>query len=245
MFNRRISDNISIPGDYQFNALISGYAPQRFWHQTKYIEARKLLAPNSGDMILDVGCGSGVFASQLAMDHNVSVIGIDSNEAAINFARKQFKKPNVTFMLGYIDQLQFSNNSINRIALLEVIEHIYPEQTLISLLDFYRILQTGGRLVISTPNAKSFWPIIEFMLDNLRIIPKLSVDQHVSSYDNKEIVELANQAGFRLVKSKTINGIAPWISIFNWKLAERFHKFEQRIHIKYGNILLVCFEKKQ
>lgn len=244
MINRRNGDKISIPGDYQYLVLEEGFAPQRFWHFVKYSEAARWLDPKPDDMILDVGCGSGVFAAQLADRVSNQVIGIDSNEVAIVFARKQFRKPNLRYDLGFVDDLNFPENSINKISFLEVIEHIYPEQAANTLCEFYRILHTGGRLVISTPNSNSLWPLIELMMDNMKIVPKMSEDQHVVSYNANSLIALGELSGFRLVTCRTINGIAPWLALISWKFALFIHKLEQLSPHRFGNILLVCFEKK-
>jgi len=68
---RRMGDVIRIPGDYQHRVLNTGPAPQRFWHDAKYREALRWLSPQAGDRILDLGCGSGVAASMLAITPHI------------------------------------------------------------------------------------------------------------------------------------------------------------------------------
>ncbi len=108
-----------------------------------------------------MGCGSGVAASLLAQTNGTQILGIDVSEDAINYARSQFQSPNLKFEVGLVDELDFEDASIDKIALLEVIEHIYPEQALKALGEYFRLLKPGGRLVVTTPNSHSLWPIIE------------------------------------------------------------------------------------
>lgn len=71
-----------ISGDYQYRAITSGSSPQRFWHHSKKCAITHFLPPSQEDMVLDVGCGSGVIASFLS-EFGASVIGLDANEEAI------------------------------------------------------------------------------------------------------------------------------------------------------------------
>lgn len=47
-----------------------------------------LLAPQSGDRILDVGCGSGWFTRRLSGLAGVGVVGVDVDEASLAFGRR-------------------------------------------------------------------------------------------------------------------------------------------------------------
>ena len=242
-YARRIGDRISIPGDYQFRVLHHGPTPQRFWHHAKIMEAERWLSPNYGDVILDVGCGSGVLAARLAEHSGTEVIGIDANEDAIRFSKQKFSKPNLSFYHGLIDDINLQDNFADKIAFLEVIEHISLEQASEVINNFYRYLRHEGRLVITTPNANSLWPFIEWTLDSLRLVPHMAEDQHVIIYRPVQIVELGQRAGFNLVTCRSINWIAPWLALFSWRLALTFHKWEQTKPHTLGSILLLCFEK--
>lgn len=48
-----------------------------------------LLAPKSGDRILDVGCGTGWFTRRLSGHAGVEVVGVDVDEAALAFGRQR------------------------------------------------------------------------------------------------------------------------------------------------------------
>jgi trans-aconitate methyltransferase len=54
----------------------------------------ELLAPRAGERILDLGCGTGHLTSKIA-EGGAEVVGIDSSEAMIEQARKNF--PNLRF----------------------------------------------------------------------------------------------------------------------------------------------------
>lgn len=240
---RRMGDVIDIPGDYQYKALIAGPAPQRFWHHAKYLEALSWLEPRAGDRILDLGCGSGVAAAMLARTEGTEVVGIDVKEEAVHYARRQFQAPNLRFEVGMVDDLDFEDASIDKIALLEVIEHIYPDQAMKAVRECSRLLKPTGRLVVTTPNSHSLWPIIEWGLDLLRLVPSLKGDQHVTNYTASGLIDLAQGSGLNVVTCRTTHLLAPWLALVSWRLALHIHRLEQRQPHGLGNLLFACFEK--
>jgi SAM-dependent methyltransferase len=240
---RRMGDVIRIPGDYQHRVLNTGPAPQRFWHDAKYREALRWLSPQAGDRILDLGCGSGVAASMLAQTVGTQVVGIDVSEEAIQYARRQFQGPSLRYEVGMVDELGFEDASVDKIALLEVIEHIYPDQAMKVMRECFRLLRPGGRLVVTTPNSHSLWPMIEWGLDLFRLVPSLKGDQHVNNYTASGLIDLAHSGGFTVVTCRTMHFLAPWLAIFNWRLALQVHRLEQIRSHRLGNLLLACLER--
>ena len=57
----------------------------------------------------------------------------------------------------------FATNLFDCILLSEVIEHLEVPQ--ISIREAARVLCPGGRLLITTPNYRSFWPVMEWAVD--------------------------------------------------------------------------------
>lgn len=243
-YQRRMGDSIRIPGDYQHRILNTGPAPQRFWHYAKYQEAMHWLAPESGDVILDLGCGSGVAASMFAQTDGTRVLGIDTKEGAVRYARNRFRASNLAFVVGSVDELGLGNESVDKIALLEVIEHLYLEQAARTVSECSRVLKPGGRLVVTTPNMNSLWPVIEWVLDLLRLVPNLKGDQHVNGFNALGLIALAEHLELKVVTCRTIHLMAPWLAILSWQLALHVHRMEQRWSNRFGNLLLACFEKQ-
>jgi 2-polyprenyl-3-methyl-5-hydroxy-6-metoxy-1,4-benzoquinol methylase len=240
---RYVGDRIAIRGDYQLRAISEGIAPQRFWHEAKVREAQRWIDPRAGDVILDVGCGSGVLAARLAGVAGTRVIGVDGNRAAIEFASGHHRLPNLEFRHGLVDELPIEAGSIDKIAFLEVIEHIHSQQGLAVLRCFHRILKPGGRAVISTPNVRSLWPLIEWLMDTFRLAPQMADEQHVAFYDEKSLRDLGESAGLRPLAHRTINFAAPWLAAFSWRMAEAAHRLETIRSQPLGSLLMMTFEK--
>ena len=241
--SRRTGDQLGISGDYQYKAYHEGRLPQRFWHYTKLHEALKSLDVKPGDKIFDAGCGSGVLASMLATLPETDVLAIDASPDAINFARKTFKYCNLEFRVGLIDEIDYPHNYFDKIVCLEVIEHLSLEQTQHVLMDFFTLLRPGGRLVISTPNRKSLWPLIEYFLDTFKLVPQLAGTQHEYLYDPSTLKMVTQTAGFRTVDQRTINTFAPWSALLSWRLAQKIHALEFKLLRQHGSVLLYTFEK--
>ena len=240
---RRTGDKVEINGDYQYNAYYTGKAAQRFWHYAKLKEAEDALEIKSGDNILDVGCGSGLFSHFLAEHEGTHVTAIDANHKAIEFAKNKYSNSNIEFKLGLLDELNLKKTSYDKIAFLEVKEHISIEQGSQIMKEFSELLKPGGMVVISTPNRQSLWPLIEWALDFFKLVPNLTEEQHEYLYAGNELKHIGEKAGLTLHKKHTINAIAPWLAMFSWSLALRMHRIEMKYFKKRGSILLYTFVK--
>jgi ubiquinone/menaquinone biosynthesis C-methylase UbiE len=241
---RRSGNLISVPGDYQYKALLEGFRAQRFWHYNKFSEAERWLTPEKGDIVLDAGCGSGVLAAHLAEYPGTEVIGIDANPNAISFATRHFCRPNLQFRVGTVDNTNFLKESFTKIALLEVIEHIPQEDILKVLLHLNAILRSNGKLVISTPNSDSLWPLIEWIVDRTNLVPRMKSDHHVAFYNLGSLSKLAEEAGFKMVTYRSINLFSPWLAMLSWRLALGARRLEDSRRHTLGAILMVVLEKQ-
>ena len=240
--DRRTGDHVEIAGDYQHRALHQGPAPQRFWHWAKIEEAIASLELAPGDRVLDVGCGSGVASARAAEITGVDVLGVDGNPAAIEFARRTFARSNLQFRLGLVDELDLPAASFDKVIFLEVIEHLTRRQGAEVLAAFRRLLRPGGRAVLSTPNRRSLWPLIEWLLDRLRLVPNLGEEQHEHLYTVPELREIAEEAGLRVVEVKMVDTLAPWLAWLSEALARRVHAFEVRWLRAGGSLIVMTLE---
>ena len=74
------------------------------------------------DRVLDIGCGNGFVASKIAKKVRW-VTGIDINRKNINFAKKQFQKDNVEYIVGDATEYPFKEK-YDAIVLSNILEHI-------------------------------------------------------------------------------------------------------------------------
>jgi len=240
----RKGDKIQIPGSYQHDALYAGNIVQRSWHRLKYEEALKVAKPGKGDLILDVGCGSGVLTNMLSGQYGANVIGIDGNIEAIRFCNKQYHFDNLSFRQMIFEDIavHFDDNAIDKIFFLETIEHITKAQAENLMIIFTKILKPGGTLIITTPNKYSFWPLTEFILDRFKLVPNLAEGQHEHIYSSKELSTLVANSGLKKTFSEKLLLFAPRLSFMGKKFTNVLHRLESN-DLLPGSLLLHVYRK--
>ena len=144
--------------------------------------------------LLDVGCGNGVFLRRMRR-LGWSGTGIDFDAKAIENATK-LHGDGLTFMNTDLSGARFPDNSFHAVTMSHVIEHIPDPVGL--LVESRRILKQGGRLVVTTPNVRSFghqkfqdcWS-------------GLDSPRHLRIFSLSALQKCARQAGFNTMKAST------------------------------------------
>lgn len=232
----RRGDAAEIPGDYQHRARTAGPVVQRFWHAERERLVRIHSPPAPGETVLDIGCGSGVVTDVLG-SLDAHVIGIDANLAAVEYARATFGRERVEFRHGLIGEVEFASSSFDRFYCLEVVEHLYFEQVRALFTRLHGWGRAGAILTVTTPNYLGPWPLLEFGLDRLRLVPRLVGDQHVSRFWPKRLAHLLRDTGWQVEKLSTFCTFAPFVSALSWSVAERVAAVEDRLRLPFGNLV--------
>lgn len=122
---------------------------QRYKRQTLAI-----LDPRLGDHVLDVGCGLGDDARELArlvgpLGH---IIGVDASAEMIDEARRRAQDVDVRveFRCGDAHQLEFPNDTFDRCRADRTLHHI--DDPRLALSELVRVARPGGRVVVSEPD---------------------------------------------------------------------------------------------
>lgn len=126
--------------------------PEIFWDNNVYDDKHRFvsdygadvlqwLAPQNGENILDVGCGTGDLASQIA-ELGASVKGIDASAEMISSAKQKF--PLLSFEQKDATALEF-DSEFDAVFSNATFHWIENQQDLLE--GVYRSLKTGGRLV--------------------------------------------------------------------------------------------------
>ena len=239
----RKGDKVAIAGNYQYHALTKGHFTQRWWHKLRLSTAVQLAGANTFSHVLDVGSGSGTLLLFLPETYR-HYTGIDANAAAVAFCRNRFGTAKNKFIQATFDELtQLPSNAFSHIFLLEAIEHITTKQGIFVLTEAGRLLQPNGKLIITTPNRKSCWPLIEKALDLLKLTPRLEGDQHEHLYSIAELKQLANQTGFTTEKMVTSHFLAPWLGFTGSRITRAVHAMEVNFNWIPGNLITAVFSK--
>jgi 2-polyprenyl-3-methyl-5-hydroxy-6-metoxy-1,4-benzoquinol methylase len=154
----------AIDGDIDEKAYNSDLCTQRFFQRRRTATIKTMLDPKNSEVILDIGCGSGVQLRALSVDSPKLLIGMDLNRSALLFAKSK-DIPNTEFLIADAEQLPFKEKTISRIICAEIIEHLNEPEKMIAESD--RVLVDSGKIVLSTPNENSVWGVYEFLWDML------------------------------------------------------------------------------
>lgn len=100
--------------------------------------------------ILDLGCGNGWLAANLATTKIFTVIGLDVNEEELQQANRVFQKPNLTYCFGDIFKNIFPEKTFDVIVLNACVQYFGDLSLLLNQL-FYYIKPAGEIHIIDTP----------------------------------------------------------------------------------------------
>jgi len=78
-----------------------------------------------GDRVLDVGCGTGSLAWEIARATSASkIVGVDRSDGFLEYARSHYSDPRLTFELGDAQTLAYPDAAFDRCVGLLVMRHI-------------------------------------------------------------------------------------------------------------------------
>jgi 2-polyprenyl-3-methyl-5-hydroxy-6-metoxy-1,4-benzoquinol methylase len=155
-----------------------------------------------GDRVLDVGCGEGRFAEELAAT-GASVVGVDL--AAEPLRRAHARNPQLDLRLvaeegpwGLVD------SSFDVVWAGEVIEHV-PD-TAAWLSEVRRVLRSGGTLLISTP-AHSRLRLLGLALSRRAFAEHFDPrGEHLRFYSRETLTQLVADFGFEQISVRSAAG---------------------------------------
>lgn len=146
---------------------------------------------HAGETVLDVGCGIGAVAYDVAERSSATVTGIDLSDANIATARSRYPHPRVTYVAGDALQLR-ATGAVDVIILSNVLEHIAGRPGFLRALIR---LATPHRVLIRVPLFERDWRIplrrelgVEYRLD----------PTHETEYTLESFAAEMHEAGLRV-----------------------------------------------
>jgi 2-polyprenyl-3-methyl-5-hydroxy-6-metoxy-1,4-benzoquinol methylase len=145
-----------------------------------------------GESVLDVGCGKGELAHDLA-EHGARVTGIDVSEDALSFARSRFASSRLELV--HADALTWTPpHAFDVVVLSNVLEHIRER---VGLLRRLAELVQPSRILIRVPVLERDWQVI---LRRELGLPYFSDPTHETEYDERQLEDEVRAAGLRLTE---------------------------------------------
>lgn len=142
------------PTDEHFNQLATRYSSLRA--SEEYVDpltdevAR--LGRLRGSRVLDVGCGPGTVARQLAQAFDVDAVGVDSSPKMIEAAQREAGGL-AEFSVGRAEQLPLDDESVDAVVMRLVVHHLDRPR---AFRESFRVLRPSGRLVVTTTDPDAF-----------------------------------------------------------------------------------------
>ena len=163
---------------------------------------------NDNKKILEIGCGTGLFTSQLALTNN-QIVAIDVSPALLGLAQKRTVFTNVIFKNEDAHGTSFEDQSFDFIVGISVLHHLDIN---LALKEFFRLLKPGGRIMFTEPNMLN--PQIAIQ-KNVLFIKKLAGDSpDETAFFRWSLKNKFSQNGFTEVVVENFDFLHPAIPKF-------------------------------
>ncbi len=242
----------AIPAGHYDRILREGSPIRRLWHLSKFERVLDYLPQREGQSILDIGCFAGTFLSLAGSERFSRQLGVDILPAQIAYANARYGTSFRRFQhVESITHLVSLDERFDCITLIEVIEHLAPDEICELLGHVARTLLPGGKLVLTTPNYASTWPLLEQILN--RIGDVSYEEQHITRFTffNMEHrlrgIYPALHAQFELELKTTTHFVTPFLAAVSFDLAQRLSRVvpHSRWRLPFGNLVLMALTRRR
>jgi SAM-dependent methyltransferase len=178
--------------DYDHRAHDSKHFLQRYWQRKRHEIIMGWHRP--AKRVLDIGCGSSRILESVP-----GMIGLDVSLQKLRFMSRR----GCPVLRGSIYTLPFPDGTFDEVIFSQVIEHIPPKLQIMG--EIRRVMKTGGRLIIGTPDYdRMFWVILEHFYNALK--PEAYAHEHIAHYTLGSMRKLLADNGFEHLRSRYVGG---------------------------------------
>lgn len=172
---------------------------QRIWHTNK-LRAVLELIPQESSKILDVGCASGWFISQVSQEFpTASCFGIDIYDKAVRYATKLY--PHIMFNVADAHSLPFKSNSFDVVICTEVLEHVDDPKRI--LIEIRRILRKSGTAIIELDSGSTLFSIAWYLWRKWN--GKVWNESHLHSFNPNKLEKIILSSELKIEKKEKFN----------------------------------------
>ncbi len=113
-----------------------------------------LLRPKRGEVILDAGCGTGVFTIDMVASGS-RLVGLDISFPMLKRAGEKLKGLPFRRVLGDLSHLPFFESSFDKVVSITALEFIEDAKEAVG--ELFRVTKKKGTIVVATLNSLSPW----------------------------------------------------------------------------------------
>jgi len=173
-----------------------GVIPETIHPDTEFIFKKMaevildMVAPQKGELILDVGCGRSVDALKIAQNGAVS-IGLDPSSKMMTGSREMIGDANVYLVRALGEELPFKPHSLDKLFCKGALDHFADMEK--TMLEMSQSLKPGGIAVIAIANYESlacrlgkwWFPIVKRLYcEEGHVHPWMPPDDHNYKFDH-------------------------------------------------------------
>jgi SAM-dependent methyltransferase len=154
---------------------------ENYWFRRHLVVYEWIAARVAGLRVADLACGEG-YGSEVLAQRAAEVVAVDANPEAHEHARLRYRRPNLRFRRGLVEEF---GERCDAIVFLQTIEHVpEPERLLerFSATAPVAYLTTPNRLTLAPPGARRSdnpWHLREYTPDEYRLL----LEPHFESVD--------------------------------------------------------------
>lgn len=178
--------------NYSNYPLYSSFTNRKYLHFSYALNAIKKIKGS----LLDIGCGSGRFTSEIKKFRpELNIVGCDNNQKPLDYFNNFFNKDIKTIRCD-AQNLSFRNRSFSAVLMIDVLEHL--KNTDKAIKEVYRVLKKGGIVHLAVPCEKSLatWDGWLYLLFKVNL--KSSVG-HIQLFTFRQVEKMLKNNSFKVV----------------------------------------------
>ncbi len=226
-------DYETIPGGYYDAVYRRHRGIQSKWHHLKF--TRVVEEMEGHQRHLDVGCGPGTLIGLL--DERFISTGIDISHHEIDYARREYESESKRFLAVRASALPDDCRDYDVATVVEVVEHLAPGELDNTLRATIERLRPGGKVVVTTPNFRSAWPIVQMLVNRFGELNYAS--QHINRFTAPKLRQLLRDLGLEDVRVHSYLALAPFAAPLGWRLPDGLARLERGSVERAAGLLLL------
>ncbi len=115
---------------------------------------RRLVGPSQGERILDVGCGTGIFTTDL-LEAGSRVVGLDISRPMLMAARGKRGTSHLDLVQADMLHLPFADGCFDKVVSVTALEFVAQARQAVD--EMFRVVRPTGTVVVATLNSLSPW----------------------------------------------------------------------------------------